>query len=765
MTPFICRLWIYMYLVVFLTACHTQGQQTLINQQNTIRDLMRKYRETRTLVLIYGSQNHSAEEFYRSWADSISAHSEFLDVKIRSDQEAKKDEWKQFPLMLVGSPASNILIKEMLPDLPLHFSGNSFSFAGMNFNNKNQVFSLSVFPNPSSPEMPLSIVTAVDDSSIIRQLQHKSEGRRRFEIPFSQWPWQVQENGNRIAMGAFGDNWEPDPKMSWQFHYSQNADFESPHYRVFIHKSKDFHFDPKMYTDRMEKRIVEIKQFLGKSANIKPIDFHVYESPEYMGLMTGEMKQSFIREKDLSVHTIYHPQYSGNYLETENRLIVRQLMNNPELPILEEGLAAFFADQWQKEGYAFWSAQLFRSGDALNLKTLLDQDKLSYESPIIRTAMAASMINFLIQEWGKDEFLQKYLNWNPQQTELNELEKKWKIYQVGFKEAYRNPDRRINGKPFMKGMTFAHEGYLVYNGYGSGLAQASIQQLRDHHVNSIAIVPYSGMRDPKKPAPFHMEHSARSENDASVVFSHFSAKSLNMYSLLKPQIWVGGHWPGDIEMKSNEEWETFFEHYRRWIRHYALLAEIHQMDMLCIGVEFLKATIQRPEDWRRLIKDMRQIYKGPVTYAANWGEEIEKLSFADELDFIGLNCYYPLSHDENASEQDLKKGFRQTVEKIAKISKHNQKEVIFTEIGFRSIKQPWVQPHERAGEDAWYTEQDQAICYEIVLEEIKRQPWCKGIFWWKWPSYFDYYKAEPLSFTPNGKKAANVLKHFYGKWP
>ena len=108
-----------------------------------------------------------------------------------------------------------------------------------------------------------------------------------------------------------------------------------------------------------------------------------------------------------------------------------------------------------------------------------------------------------------------------------------------------------------------------------------------------------------------------------------------MSTMLKPQIWVGSNsWPGDIKMKSQEEWDIFFDNYYRWVRHYAMLAEINELDSYCIGVEFAKATLAKEEAWRKLIKKLRGIYSGQLTYAANWGDEFENLTFWDELDFI-----------------------------------------------------------------------------------------------------------------------------------
>jgi len=67
-------------------------------------------------------------------------------------------------------------------------------------------------------------------------------------------------------------------------------------------------------------------------------------------------------------------------------------------------------------------------------------------------------------------------------------------------------------------------------------------------------------------------------------------------------------------MDSPEKWNTFFRYYTNWITHYALLAEIHQFDILCVGVEMTETALQKPDEWRKLIRKIRTIYHGPITY-------------------------------------------------------------------------------------------------------------------------------------------------------
>ncbi|MCO6480220.1 MAG: hypothetical protein J5I94_26510, partial [Phaeodactylibacter sp.] len=320
--------------------------------------------------------------------------------------------------------------------------------------------------------------------------------------------------------------------------------------------------------------------------------------------------------------------------------------------------------------------------------------------------------------------------------------------------------------PYLKGFNFAHEGYAIYNGYGSGLAAEALRKMQELGVNAVAIVPYSYMRNPQAPTPLPFMTRAGAETDEGVARDAFLARQLGMKTVLKPQIWLGGgSWPGDVEMQSEEGWKQFFDYYYRWMRHYALLAEMNEMDMLCIGVEFAKATLQREQDWRALIGRLRGIYSGPITYSANWGKEFENFPFWDALDYIGLNCYYPLSPDENPGDAELSAAFHRVLHLAERVSKRYRKPLLFTEIGFTSTPTPWISPH-KDGDGSPYQGQAQQRCYRIVLEKLQAETeWCRGILWWKYPSYLGDGGPGHTGFTPNGKPAEAMVREWFGRLP
>jgi hypothetical protein len=282
----------------------------------------------------------------------------------------------------------------------------------------------------------------------------------------------------------------------------------------------------------------------------------------------------------------------------------------------------------------------------------------------------------------------------------------------------------------------------------------------DLHCNATAVIPYAGMADVHAPSWLDFSEGAGSENDESIVHCIWSSKQVGMSVMIKPQVWPWNDWTGEVAMQNEADWNAFFDHYYRWIRHYAIMAEMYEADILCIGVEFSKATMQRPDDWRNMIQLLRKIYHGKITYAANWGDEFETCAFWDALDYIGVNCYYPISKKDKPKQKELNAGFAEVVDKIEHIAAKAGKPVLFTEIGFRSCTTPWANPHAEADGRATDPEA-QAACYAAMIAGLEGRDWCKGVYLWKWPAYMDDAKYDPTGFTPLGNPAEQSVKDWF----
>ncbi len=237
-----------------------------------------------------------------------------------------------------------------------------------------------------------------------------------------------------------------------------------------------------------------------------------------------------------------------------------------------------------------------------------------------------------------------------------------------------------------------------------------------------------------------------------------SAQHLGITNMLKPHLWVRGSWPGEIEMKSEADWNLWFDNYTAFILDHAKFAEKLKFPLLCIGTE-LEKTSQRDKDWRKVIAEIRKVYSGKLVYAANF-TEFEKVTFWDELDYIGIQAYFPLAKSHNPELDELKSSWKSHLPKIDKAVRKYKKPVIFTEIGYCNTVdaaiEPWVWPNER--KEIQFSEEVQALCYKAFFETAWTKSWMAGVFFWKW--YPTRHEREP-DFTPQGKAAEKVMAHYF----
>ena len=191
---------------------------------------------------------------------------------------------------------------------------------------------------------------------------------------------------------------------------------------------------------------------------------------------------------------------------------------------------------------------------------------------------------------------------------------------------------------FQRGVTLAHEGFRTNEGYGSEAAFKQLARLKELGANSVTLVPYGFTRAPEETG---VSWRGSDETDDRVARTIREARRLGLATVLKPQLWSRGRWTGDIVFTDDAAFRLWMASYRQFILHYAQLAELERADLLVIGTE-LGGLTGRQTAWRELIRDVRKVWSGPLTYAANWGEEVERVAFWNELDYIGVNFYYPL---------------------------------------------------------------------------------------------------------------------------
>lgn len=735
----------------------------ITNNMPTRDQLMSNWRQNRQILIVYASLNPETAARYEQLAQQMRVRARYATLEVKPCSAVTPEDWRSKAILLIGTQQSNALLQRIWADIPMQLNNNAIVFDNQIYSNETTVAMLSFYPNPLYRNLPLSIVAGLSDEALLRFLSFKiEEGWRIFG--WSSWNYEVYQQQKRLLLGMLHpETWAVDKKVHFDFSGSDAPVAESGNMQFIAHYNNAKKSDIQNFEKEITATTDSLRRFINPNATLPPIRYHLYASAEEKALMLNNPAQAHADFAAQEVHAVFSETYRYNQIGKENELIIRHLLGEPKLLALEQGLAIRFAPQWQFKGYQHWAQRLFTSNNLLSISDLLNNTMLTQESPLVTGCLAASFVDFLIEHWGRETFLEKYANWQPNNLEINALEKEWRISLAQYPTVAKSAAPEL---PYLKGFNFAHEGYAIYNGYMSKLATQSIdKQANTLHCNALSIVPYSYMDAPDQPSFIPIANSAGDENDEGVIHSALAAKAQGMAVMLKPQLWMGrGRWPGDVAMTTEADWQRFFEYYHRWLRHYTLLAEIWGIDLVCIGTELAKTTKTREQDWRALIRKLRGLYSGKLTYAANWGPEFEQLPFWDALDYAGVDCYYPLSDKPDATKADLNTGFQKVLQKLETVQRKAGKPLIFTEIGFKSVQSPWLNPHEASG-NAPYLGEHQRLCYEVVFENIHDKPWIRGIFWWKYPSYLDFRGAENDDFNPNRKPAEQVVQQWFAKMP
>lgn len=291
--------------------------------------------------------------------------------------------------------------------------------------------------------------------------------------------------------------------------------------------------------------------------------------------------------------------------------------------------------------------------------------------------------------------------------------------------------------------------------------------LNEINAGWVAVMPYafSSLENPE--IIFDSERQWWGETTDGTIKTIEYAKQASLKILLKPHVWIRGQgWTGDFYPKEEEHWQIWENSYGNYIMNHARIADSMNVEAFCIGLEFKYAVKERTDFWFMLIADVRKVYKGKICYAANW-DNFQNIPFWDELDFIGINAYFPLSQKNTPDIQELMNGWNDKKEVLAALSQTHGKPIVFTEFGYRSIDKAagnqWELEHHRR-----YTGKPnfkaQEISYSALFNSIWEEPWFRGGFIWKWyPNSSQMPDSNNSDYTPQCKPVEKVIEEWYKK--
>ena len=293
--------------------------------------------------------------------------------------------------------------------------------------------------------------------------------------------------------------------------------------------------------------------------------------------------------------------------------------------------------------------------------------------------------------------------------------------------------------------------------------------LHRNNIEWITIVPWSSQKESTSPILSH-------HNGDSTLIKKTNANWIRMLEVVheagfkifvKPHIWItdpsDGEWRSDIFPTSEDNWLIWADSYRDFVLRYARLAEIGKAEMFCIGTELSRLAVERPYFWQSLIQEIRKEFSGKLTYAANWDQEFEEVRFWNDLDYIGIQAYFPLAQNDYPSTKQITKGWQQYIPTLAALHKQYDRQILFTEMGYKSTAdsaiQPWRWINQNSEDDWFVSVETQSNCYQAFFDCIWPKQWFAGVHIWQMR---DDYQVRPqkmsyLDFTPLGKPAERII--------
>ncbi len=253
------------------------------------------------------------------------------------------------------------------------------------------------------------------------------------------------------------------------------------------------------------------------------------------------------------------------------------------------------------------------------------------------------------------------------------------------------------------------------------------------------------------------DYTRFSATPESIIHAINQCHEQGMKVMLKPMVDCrDGNWRGNIN--PSNDW---FSAYQEFITFWAQIAEENNVELFCIGCEFTK-TVSWSSSWKNIIQNTKTYYTGPLTYAANHGNE-KNVDWWNDLDYIGIDAYYPLTNKNDPTLNELKRAWENRADSIENWLNSNWRnmKIIFAEVGYQSIdgtnRTPWHSDSSTHTKDL----REQAECYDALLSVCRKRSWWLGAFWWNWETNPDAGRDGSHSFTPMNKPAEDIMISHY----
>ncbi|MCA9614068.1 MAG: hypothetical protein KC586_15035, partial [Myxococcales bacterium] len=305
-------------------------------------------------------------------------------------------------------------------------------------------------------------------------------------------------------------------------------------------------------------------------------------------------------------------------------------------------------------------------------------------------------------------------------------------------------------------------------GYGTAYSEALLDHLAEMGVTWVSLTPFGRLWSLQS-TEIRMDFEAPYESNRVAVRRMIEqARERGIRVLLIPHLWIDTTgWRGEIDPGTPEGWAAYQSSYKEFLLRWARDAAAAGADALSIGVECKSWSGRFPRYWTELIRDVRAVFPGLLTYSANW-DEAENVLFWDQLDFVGINAFYPLASEDDATDATYAERAAALVPSLRELAEVLQMPILFVEVGYttraNAAVQPWLWPDGMEG--VVIDEREQARALAASFDAFLPEDFFAGFFVWRYYARLDDVSQEAFwGFSTHAKMAEPMLVNvFEDRW-
>lgn len=240
----------------------------------------------------------------------------------------------------------------------------------------------------------------------------------------------------------------------------------------------------------------------------------------------------------------------------------------------------------------------------------------------------------------------------------------------------------------------------------------------------------------------------------------FENRALNYKDVIGDELWLQGYKKYDsLELLINDRIEANIQ----WAQQITYSGQLDSLELMNARRERIDA------HWKQVIRKTRRKFSGKLSYASNFDNYYD-VNFWDQLDFIGINAYFPLrdaeakNEDKGALKLALKEGWEGVFDAIDQFkTTYDLLEIplLFTELGYTHYENATMEPWSGFGYsivgDApndrliiWNQQasnfDERALAIETLYETVnERAINLQGLLYWKFTTMESQLDIEPFA--------------------